>query len=115
MLITKISDNKDDNFDLESHVSVAKTHNFPDILRQHFKSDEAILDYLCEQDYAFNHLKEESFCKSMIQLTYEKNDLQPLKVNHFKSRWIHKHFGKVDVFAFLMPEITFKSLSEEIL
>jgi len=101
-------------FDMASEVSLSNTFTFPLALLEHFKSDEAILSFLCNQKYAYNEVAKNVYCKSQIKLEYEYSSLEALDVRSFKSEWIEKNFGEVEVFAFLMPKVLFQTLNEKV-
>ena len=100
---------------LHAQVSPASEHNIPSELLDFFGSEAALLEYLCHQDYAYNYTNDKKLCQSNISLDYDITKLQALHVDSFASEWIQQHLGSVTPFAFLMPEVTLKTVAEDIL
>ena len=101
--------------DLQAKVQISSKFDFPLETINHFQTQEKVLKFLCEQNYAYNLLDTGEFCKSEISLKFENKTLVPLTVTEFKSKWIEEKFGDLKPFAFLMKEVELLTLKEEII
>ncbi len=105
--------------DLFSRCSVVSDWSLPPELIEHFGSQEKLLQYLCLQDFSYTEVSDiEGICKAQIDLPINTEEIIPLMVESLESQWLDNVLGAdaVDsVFAFAVPSVHFRVLSESVI
>ena len=87
----------------------------PNELIEYFKSEEAVLEYLCMQEVAYTEASDvKGLCKAEIELPINTNTVIPLKIESISSSYLSEITGDSKPFAFLVPKVHFGIISEAI-
>ena len=113
--ITEISPGLGSSPDLLMEATQANQLELPDELIEHFKSQDAALEYLCIQEIAYTEATDvKGLCKAEIELPIDTNAVVPLKVESISSLYLSEITENAKPFAFLVPKVHFGIIDETI-
>ena len=98
--------------DLDVVCSKTVDFNFSDEWDNIFSSVEEALKTICLQEYAVADLQLPAFAVASIELPIAIETIKPLQVNSLKSHWLVENSVFGMPFAFLLPSVRFKTISE---
>jgi len=89
--------------------------NIPSELSEHFGGDNQAIKYLCLQDFALSEGEDFSgLCKAEINLPINTTQIIPLSVTALESNWLRTITKEARPFAFLVPDVKFEVLNEQL-
>jgi hypothetical protein len=111
---TQITKGTGSSPDFICNTEFSDTLNIPSKLAKHFGSDNQVIKYLCLQKYALNEGNDfKGICKAKIDLPIDINQIIPLSVTSLESKWLKTITQEATPFAFLVPNVKFEVLNEQ--